>query len=263
MAAQLDWKVVHHHAMGGVELSTLTVLFTIVSELCSLDTVRHVWKQPNGKGLYMKAIVYNLSNHYVLGVPTYVIAAMFCCAKKETAKENGDLAFAYATLFFLWQVLFVLIAQSLQYYYVHKVFHGSPKLYSMFHRFHHRFNTHVPPVAANAVTAGEYALAYVIPFGNAALVGRIHIPALRAAIVVTSLLNILVHTPKLESWSGQWVPSLWVSTLDHLNHHRKLQVHYASPCFNIDNILCWIMADGGERNQRKEDDLMRSNDRRD
>jgi hypothetical protein len=67
-------------------------------------------------------------------------------------------------------------------------------------------------------------------------------------------LNIVVHTPKLEAWSERWVPFFWVSTADHLNHHRKLQVHYASPCFNIDNISRQLFSKGG-KSWNKDDSL--------
>ena len=32
------------------------------------------------------------------------------------------------------------------------------------HRFHHRFNSHVSPTTANAVSIAEYAVAYMLPF---------------------------------------------------------------------------------------------------
>ncbi|KAG7352637.1 fatty acid hydroxylase superfamily protein [Nitzschia inconspicua] len=230
----LDDNEIWHHAMvGGLEMSTSAVVVTLILELWSLDTVRQVRKQPNGKELYVTAILYNFVNHFVLGVPTYMIAAIYFCTKEDEEKKDSFEAWTS----YLLQVLFILVAHSLQYYYVHKTFHESPALYRTFHRFHHRFNTHVPPSAANAVTIGEYGLAYVLPFATAALLGRVTVPALRCAIFITIVLNAVVHTPKLEARSEQWIPFFWVSTADHLNHHRKLQVHYASPLFNVDNIL--------------------------
>lgn len=231
--SQVDWEEIQHHARGGFEMSTSAVLVTLVLELCSLDTVRQVWKQPNGQELYVTSILYNIVNHYVLGVPTYMVAVVYF-----SSKENEDNSSTMKALIsYLWQVFFILAAHSIQYYYIHKMFHESPTLYRRFHRFHHRFNTHVPPSAANAVTIGEYAFAYVLPFATAALLGRVTVPALRCAIFITIVLNTMVHTPKLEAWSERWIPDFWVSTADHLNHHRKLHVHYASPLFNIDNIL--------------------------
>lgn len=250
---ELDWDAVQNHAIGGFEMSTSAVVVTIILELWSLDTVRQVLKQPNGKELYITSITYNIFNHYALGVPTYMLAVMYFCTSDNY--DNGSSTQAAAWISYFFQVLFVLVAHSLQYYYVHKTFHVYPTLYRTFHRFHHRFNTHVPPSSANAVTAGEYLIAYVLPFASAALLGRVTVPALRCAIFITIVLNAVVHTPKLEAWSERWVPDFLVSTADHLNHHRKLQVHYASPTFNVDNILLRIKkGDESRKNQDNEDD---------
>jgi sterol desaturase/sphingolipid hydroxylase (fatty acid hydroxylase superfamily) len=237
---QLDWDEVRNHAIGGVEMAMSAVVVTLILELWSLESVRQVWKQPNGKELYSTSIIYNLVNHFLLGIPTYIIAVMYLCTKNDKDEEENDLTtieLVTARMSFVIQVLFILAAHSLQYYYVHKAFHESPILYRTFHRFHHRFNTHVPPSAANAVTIGEYLLAYVLPFANAALLGHVTVSSLRCAIFITIVLNAVVHTPKLEAWSERRIPFFWVSTSDHLNHHRKLLVHYASPLFNVDNIL--------------------------
>jgi sterol desaturase/sphingolipid hydroxylase (fatty acid hydroxylase superfamily) len=235
LGKNFDWDEVQSHAIGGMNLALTTFIFTVVLELCSMGTVRQVWKYPNGRELYMTSISCNLINHFFIGVPTYLVAAMYLCTKEEVNDDEN--APKYTGLSFLMQVLFICVAHSLQYYYIHKAFHESPVLYRTFHRFHHRFNTHVPPSAANAVTMGEYALAYVMPFAIAALVGRTSLEALRIAVMLTSLLNLLVHTPRIEAWSERWTPFFWVSTSDHLNHHRNLNVHYASPLFDVDSIL--------------------------
>ena len=202
----------------------------LVLEVFSLETVRGVWKQPNGKDLYAKAMALNFFNHLVLGIPLYVFATLFICTKKPvTSPLEGIL-----------QVLWVVVAHDIQYYVVHKWFHENSHRYRCFHRFHHRFNTFVPPSAANAVTPGEYCLAYIIPFAIAVLLLPTHISSLNIALWIVSVANILVHTPRLEALSIQWLPSLLVSTNNHLDHHRKLQMHYASPTFNVDAILEYL-----------------------
>lgn len=237
----VDWEEITIHAYGGLELALQTVLATVVLEVISLDTVRALWKHPKGVELYKTAILYNIINHFVLGVPTYMLAALYFCPKEDMPISGGRLII---------EVTFVLMVHSVQYYAIHRTFHESKTLYQAFHRFHHRFNTHVPPSSANAVTMGEYVVAYVVPFAVAAFIGQISISALRLAITITSMLNLIVHTPRLEVWSERWIPSFWVSTNDHLNHHRKLDAHYASPTWNIDNILsCW-MSMAGETNGR-------------
>jgi sterol desaturase/sphingolipid hydroxylase (fatty acid hydroxylase superfamily) len=93
------------------------------------------------------------------------------------------------------------------------------------HRFHHRFNTHVAPSTANAVSFSEYALAYMLPFIVGCLVLRPDGVALFAAVSVISLNNLLIHTPALEA-ASRWLPALFVSTADHLDHHRRLTTNY-------------------------------------
>jgi hypothetical protein len=246
----IRWDDIRQHAVGGFELSMITVILTIIFELISLDTVRNLCsKQLNGTNLYITSIIRNIINHFVLGVPVYVVAAMLFCETPTTTP--GDTTKYLNGMVIFRQVLFILILQSLQYYHIHKKFHESTTLYSMFHRFHHRFNTYVPPSAANAVTCGEYMLAYVLPFGIAALLIGPYIISLQIAIMLTSTMNIIVHTPRIEGWSENHIPYFWVSTSDHLNHHRKLHKHYASPTFNIDNVIARLSVnknggDGGD-----------------
>ncbi|EOD36603.1 hypothetical protein EMIHUDRAFT_226101 [Emiliania huxleyi CCMP1516] len=57
------------------------------------------------------------------------------------------------------------------------------------------------------------------------------------AVGVVSLNNLLIHTPKLADASARLVPWLFVSTADHLEHHRRLTSHYAAPTISIDRLL--------------------------
>jgi sterol desaturase/sphingolipid hydroxylase (fatty acid hydroxylase superfamily) len=242
-----DWEVVLRHTYGGLELSLLTLLATVVFEVISLDTVRAVRKQPNGVELYRTAIVYNIVNHIVLGIPTYVLAALYICPPPTDGVPPSS------GMRLIMEIMFIMLVHSIQYYFVHKMFHEHPTLYKAFHRLHHRFHTHVPPSAANTVTTGEYLVGYALPFAVASLLGkftvRTSMTAFRLAITIISMLNLMVHTPKLEEWSRRWIPHFWVSTTGHLNHHRKLEAQYASPTFNIDNILLgWMSMMVGKTN---------------
>jgi sterol desaturase/sphingolipid hydroxylase (fatty acid hydroxylase superfamily) len=222
-----DTAILVKAALDGLRLVVATVVLTVVLELFSLETVKGVWKQPGGSRLYTTAAALNLFNHFVLGIPLYVIAAVFFCSQQPVESHLEGLV----------QVMWVILAHSIQYYLIHKAFHESPRLYRLFHRFHHRFNTYVPPSSANAVTPGEYLLAYAIPFAVAVLLRRTHPTSLHIAACISTLTNLLVHTPKLEALSKRWVPSFLVSTNNHLDHHRKLSEHYASPIINVDNII--------------------------
>ena len=213
-----------HGAYGGLEVSIGTLLLTLVLELCSLPTVQSVWKQPDGVSLYRTAVWYNLRNHLVLGIPTYAVAAAFMCASPY---DNDTHTMA------IFRILMVVLLQNIVYYQAHKTFHSSPDLYQ-YHRFHHRFNMHTPPSAANAVSVVEYMVAYVLPFGGiAALVGATEGDT-KMAVVLLSVLNLLVHTPRLDAWSNRYWPACLVSPHQHMDHHRKVTVHYASPFLNVD-----------------------------
>ena len=125
------------------------------------------------------------------------------------------------------------------YYSIHKYLHESPKLYKLIHQYHHQFKLHVPPMAANAVTPMEYIVAYAIPFAVACIVllCKATTIALRDAVSIASITNLLVHTPILQEISIKYIPRYFVSTNDHLTHHAKITTNYASPTFNIDYIL--------------------------
>lgn len=53
-----------------------------------------------------------------------------------------------------------------------------------------------------------------------------------AAIITVT--NLLIHTPALEKYVWFWV---FVSTHDHLEHHRKLRGNYGAPVFHVDRIV--------------------------
>jgi sterol desaturase/sphingolipid hydroxylase (fatty acid hydroxylase superfamily) len=210
---------------GGTMLSIATVLLTLVLELVSLPTTRSLLKQRDGTSLYLQAIFLNFLNHFAFGVPVYATAVPLFCTS-EQAENWTTFASRTGTIF---------VVHSILYYSVHKAFHTSPKLY-VYHRFHHRFNTHVPPVAANAVSAVEYLAAYVIPFAVAAALVHPHETELQFGVAVVSVCNLLIHTPRLEEWSKTLGPA-FVTTHGHLEHHRRMTINFAAPTINVD----WIV----------------------
>ena len=215
------WDAVLHGSM----LSIATIILTFLLEIFSLPTVRGVLKQRNGPSLYLQAVALNFFNHFAFGVPVYAIAVSLLCRDDEAA----------SVLLFLMRTTCVVIIHAILYYSVHKAFHSSPQLY-VYHRFHHRFNTHVPPVAANAVSAVEYLCAYIIPFALGALLVRPEEKELQVAVAIISLSNLLIHTPRLEEVSKILGP-LFVTTHGHIEHHKRMNVNYAAPTINMD----WIV----------------------
>lgn len=213
--------------IDGLVLSFGTIAMTLVLEAFSMHTVRGVRKQRKGAELYRRGWLYNVVNHVMIGIPLYVFAAMVLCSKEPSRSQMKE-----------WlDVTWVLATHSIQYFFAHKAFHEYPVLYRTFHRFHHRYNVYTPPSSANAVTPGEYLVAYINPFLLPLLLRPVSIYAFEMAICIISLFNLLVHTPRLEAVSKKFVPIFLVSTNNHLDHHRKLNSHYASPTFNVDSIL--------------------------
>merc|ERR1719181_1889183 len=56
----------------------------------------------------------------------------------------------------------ILLGHAIGYYCAHRWMHTRRMYWA--HRFHHKFNTVVVPVTANAVSLAEYAIAYMLPF---------------------------------------------------------------------------------------------------
>ena len=105
------------------------------------------------------------------------------------------------------------------------------------HRFHHRFNAHVAPSTANAVSLAEYSIAYMLPFIAGSMVLRPDRYSMFIAVGIISFNNLLVHTPFLADLSAKYVPWWGVSTADHLEHHKRLTTNYAAPTFSVDRLL--------------------------
>ena len=215
------------HAREGLELSIGTFLLTLVLQVWSLDTVKKVLEQPGaGISLYKAAIVANLVNHFVFGWTIYLSAAALFCRDTEEVTSSDRII----------SVLTILFVQSVAFYIAHRAFHSNPDWYRH-HRFHHRFNTYVCPMTANAVSAVEYVFAYILPFAIACPFVQPDSLSLRLSVGIVSVSNLMIHTPKLSEISEKFMPEFLVSTNDHLEHHKKLNCKYAAPTFNIDYLL--------------------------
>jgi len=206
-------------AYGALQFATFTVLLTIVLELISFRTVKLLLRQRDGKSLYVSAIAVNILNIYFFGVPVYMLAVLLCCHKDEYRTNM---------FWFAWKASGVIFVHAILYFYVHKAFHTYPSLYK-YHRYHHRFNTYVPPMAANAVSMVEYLFAYAIPFGIAAFLMQPTEAQFRTAIYFTATHNVCVHTPCLEEISAKTYAQLFISTKKHMEHHRKV----TTPTFSV------------------------------
>jgi sterol desaturase/sphingolipid hydroxylase (fatty acid hydroxylase superfamily) len=230
MGLSLETLIIN--AINGIKISTLTFVATLLLELWCLDTVKKVLKQPGaGMSLYTSAIFANVRNHFVFGWPIYAVAATLFCSQDDKLVEPNDRVDLYLSR--VASISTILVVHSLLFYTMHRAFHTHPSLYCH-HRFHHRFNVNVPPMAANAVSAVEYVMAYILPFTVAMPFVRTDVFSLKASVTIVAITNLFVHTPKLSETYSKLCPAWLVSTEDHLEHHRKLNTKYAAPTFNID-----------------------------
>lgn len=216
----------YEHIVNGFELSIWTFLLTVLLEAWSFETVKKLLGQKGaGRSLYFAAIMTNLRNHFIFGTPLYFFAVVHF-STNAALKTSERVASVAAILF----------VHSLCFYAVHKAFHEHPSLYR-FHKFHHRFNIHVPPMAANAVSPTEYIVAYLMPFVLAMAIIGPDIASVRISVMTVSVTNVMLHTPKLAALSVRLFPEWLVATEDHLEHHRKLNTKYAAPTFNVDYLV--------------------------
>jgi len=232
---------VFSYAHEGLRLMTYLVAITILLELLSFRTARALYKK--NQTLYMQAWMFNFVNHYVLAIPGYIMLRLWLVqdddkATSEDVVVTTTVAATAATsikiLQILWQVLRITIVHSLGFYQVHKTFHSHPQLYK-YHKFHHSFNTLVPPVSAAAVSPVEYMTAYLFPFLLAVLLfPSIQARAFSVSVLFMGFFNVVMHCPPLEHYYDAFAPDWIVGTGDHLEHHKRLQCHYAAPTLDID-----------------------------
>jgi sterol desaturase/sphingolipid hydroxylase (fatty acid hydroxylase superfamily) len=227
----------------GLKLILWTLGLTMVLELLSLKAVRAFRKEvPDGKHIYSKALILNVTNAFLIGLPAYIFASVAVCYTTEDSLEK------LSPLENILQILWVLLTHGACYYHVHKMFHTYPVLYQNFHKFHHLFHTHIPPSAANAVELQEYLVAYILPFLIAISLRATNSRNLAIATFILSTTNLLVHTTSLENVYdfGYFI----VNTKNHLDHHRKLNINFASPIFNVDHLIKYTS--GKRRSEQKK-----------
>jgi len=207
----------------GLLIGVAFLLECLALELLSLDTVAGLLRKHGGRELYLKGISYNLVNMLLITPLMYLISEPF----------NGP---AYQPAVVVASKVFLgLFIHSIWYYLAHRAMHTRP-LYWM-HAFHHKYNTHITPAAANAVTPAEYFFAYSLPFVVGA--AMLHPERKTKWIVATalSLTNLCIHMPAMEKVHAQWLPSWLVSATFHADHHRKLVMNYAAPTLNWDGVV--------------------------
>ena len=121
-----------------------TLLLTIL-ELVSGST-RRTLRNKAGASLYAQGLLMNIVNNCILGPIAYeIVNVKFMSAPFQTRAARRHVGA-------------ILIGHAIGYYCAHRWMHTQDVLA---HRFHHRFNSIVVPVTANAVSLAEYAIAYM------------------------------------------------------------------------------------------------------
>ena len=207
----------------GWVMTWATIALTALLELLTIDVIRKVVQRKGGAGLYVQGVLCNFLNNAVLGPPLYELVSNRWMSQPFSAA--GRVA----------MVLAIIVGHSIGYYCAHRWMHTRSMYWA--HRFHHRFNVYVVPVTANAVSPAEYAIAYMLPFIVGAQLLRPDRLSMFLGVGVVSLTNLLIHTPWLADASARLVPWLFVSTADHLEHHKRLTSHYGAPTISVDRLL--------------------------
>ena len=203
-------------------LSAGTHVLTLVLELCCLSTVKGVLRQPGGRQLYAQALALQFFNNSVLLPFSYWFGAAFLCRERTPLLTSISSAAG------------LVLTQAIGYWWLHRKMHE--RRWWWMHRFHHRFKAFVPPSSANAVTPCEYVLAYAVPVVGGMAIFASDRLATFLAVAWMLIANLLVHTPPLERLAQRLLPWVFMTTHDHMEHHRKLTCFYASPTVSVDRL---------------------------
>lgn len=214
----LSDKILFFGLTEGIKTGLLTILLTFILDLLCYEYVLKI-----NNNLYFQAIIKNILNITIIGPITYSIAYKYMC---------------FHGIYNIFQQILcifgILLIQSILYYLAHIIMH-IPKFYWM-HKFHHKFNTYIIPMSANAVSLSEFFFAYMIPILSGILLFKPDYLSLKISIFIISLNNLFIHTHVLKNISN-YLPNIFVSTDNHFDHHNKLTTHYAAPTLNWDNIV--------------------------
>ena len=138
-------------------------------------------------------------------------------------------------------ILGVLSIHSIGYYIVHYAMHKSTYLYKL-HSFHHEFDKVLIPSIGNAVSKGEFIIAYVTPFVTSAYILNLSEASFLIPVGIISVMNLVIHCKEFEN-----IPysKYFVSPKNHIMHHEVREKHFAAPTINIDYLFTGILpADG-------------------
>lgn len=206
--------------LGGFHL-----LLTLALELTCLGEVRRLRATGAGRALYASAWVKNAVNDLVLESFTYYGTIRFLCHPEAASFQDQLLAAAG-----------IVAIEAVLYFLIHKAYHEAKGLYWI-HSYHHKFNAIILPSTAMAVSVAEYVTAYLFPVVVGIWIMRADETAAFLCGLTIGFSNLLIHTPWMERHHHPW---MFVSTSDHLAHHRRKRGNYGAPILHMDRIIAWL-----------------------
>ena len=200
------------------KLSIFTFLTSFILDItvCSPTTLNYM---KNKTQLYLDNLHTNLINLFLVS-PFYYFLAYYLLIDNTTHH------------FSILNTSVLLIVQNIFYYYAHKYMHLLPQIRWM-HDYHHKY-IETTPTIGNAVSIGEYQLAYVLPFLIGSFIVHPSSTDLQVSVFIIASLNMLIHSQELKNIK---YISYLVSPKKHINHHETRSGTYSAPLLDLDKIL--------------------------
>ena len=208
----------------GLLFSSTGVLVMLLFEAGSYGDVTRLQSSESGKELYNAGMFASIFNHLVYGPITYYLTTTICIDDDQRRSLRQQ----------IYSVVVFLFIQSTLFTVCHYLMH-TRYLYR-FHRFHHKYNTIVLPSSGSAVSSIEFLLAYMLPILLATKLASCDKTSAVIAVMIVVIFNLTLHTSALEKLFARYMPWIFVSTGDHLEHHRLLTCHYSAPIFNFERV---------------------------
>ena len=194
------------------------MLGTIMDFTISIESMREILTHT--PELFATAIDRIQMNLLVISPVIYALTDTFLLDKSTTSFDG----FKGVTL---------LCIHHVGYFIAHKTMHQIA-VWRKFHEFHHQYETFIVPSIGNAVSTGEFLIAYIAPFVVGAALIRPNEITFMVPIGAISIFNNIIHCKELRYI--KWSPFL-VSPDQHLEHHEHRAKHFAAPIVNIDYLI--------------------------
>ena len=211
-------------SIRGLLLGTAVAGFSFFMDISiSLPSYYNLRKQPRDYELYTEGWKAILTNMCIVNTPMYAFTIVHCVKSDLLVFSNIEPT----------RLLFLTMFHNLLYYYVHYFMHTNQVMMKI-HGFHHKFDKVMLPSVGNAVSKGEYIIAYASPLVLGSWIFQVNEITLMSSAFLISLFNLFIHCRELRDVT--WVPNL-VSPNKHITHHEVKTRHFAAPLFDFDEFM--------------------------